>query len=144
LNKNTLPLNIKRDIYRNNDSLIDEDEFENNIFNSKLITEEILKENKKTWSFREGSNREGSIRDGSIREGSVISSVNKNRKGERKERKSYERDFHDMENKMELVNRENTSSSLPMNYITRSVFNQENITDINGFQRLNLLLDRVI
>ena len=124
LNKNTLPLNIKRDIYRNNDSLIDEDEFENNIFNSKLITEEILKENKKTWSFREGSNREGSIRDGSIREGSVISSVNKNRKGERKgerkERKSYERDFHDMENKMELVNRENIDLKEDINTLNKT------------------------
>ena len=120
LNKNTLPLNIKRDIYRNNDSLIDEDEFENNIFNSKLITEEILKENKKTWSFREGSNREGSIRDGS-----VISSVNKNRKGEikgerKEERKSYERDFHDMENKMELVKRENIDLKEDINTLNKT------------------------
>jgi hypothetical protein len=125
LNKNTLPLNIKRDIYRNNDSLIDEDEFENNIFNSKLITEEILKENKKTWSFREGSNREGSIRDGSIRNGSVISSVNKNRKGERKDEKStkmksYEREFHDMEDKMELVQRENIDLKEDINTLNKT------------------------
>lgn len=138
LNKNTLPLNIKRDIYRNNDSLIDEDEFENNIFNSKLITEEILKENNKTWSFREGSNREGSIRngsirDGSIRNGSIISSINKNRKGEIKgerkeerkgerkgERKSYEREFHDMENKMELVQRENIDLKEDINTLNKT------------------------
>jgi hypothetical protein len=49
-----------------------------------------------------------------------------------------------MDDELKLVKRENTSSSLPMNYITRSVFNQENITDINGFQRLNLLLARHI
>ena len=49
-----------------------------------------------------------------------------------------------MGDELDLVQEENNSSSLPASYSIRSVFNQENITDITGFQRLNLLLARHI
>ena len=118
INKYSLPSNIKSEIYRNNDSLIDEDEFENNVFNSRLITEEILKEekNKKTWSIREGS-----VKEGSLREGSIISSSSRRREKEQYEKNNnYEKEFYDIKNKMDLVKRENIDLKEDITTLTKT------------------------